>query len=247
MSRGTDDDLHRSNSLLSALSASDFAKLRPHLSTVDLKHRAILSDAGERIRYLYFPHTAVICLMAVMRDSGIAETATIGPEGMVGFEILLGRATALNRVLVQVPGAASRISSRHVIDATNESASLRSLVLKYVGALFVQTTQSVACNSLHKLEERCSRWLLMAHDRAKRDRFNLTQDFLAEMLGVHRPTVTLVARTLQAAGVIDYSRGVVTILDRDGLEACACECYGIVRHAYEETFLAKTALDRRPR
>lgn len=234
MDRKSADTAHRSNSLLNALSGSDFAKLKPHLSIVDLEHRAILADVGDRIRYAYFPHSAVICLMAVMQDTRVAETATIGLEGMVGFEILLHRPNASNRSLVQVPGAASRISSRQLTDAMHESTSLQSLLFKYVGALFIHTTQSGACNSLHKLEERCCRWLLMAHDRAGRDRFDLTQDFLAEMLGVHRPTVTIVARALQAAGLINYSRGVVTILDRTGLEQSACECYGVVKQAYAE-------------
>jgi CRP-like cAMP-binding protein len=234
MDRKSAETAHRSNSLLNALSGSDFAKLRPHLSIVDLEHRAILADIGDRIRYAYFPHTAVICLMAVMQDTRVAETATIGPEGMVGVEILLQRPNATNRALVQVPGVASRISSRQLVDATNDSASLRSLLFRYLGALFIHTTQSVACNSLHKLEERCCRWLLMAHDGARRDRFDLTQDFLAEMLGVRRPTVTIVARALQAAGLINYSRGVVTILDRARLQRSACECYAIVKQAYAD-------------
>jgi CRP-like cAMP-binding protein len=236
MDRKSADTAHRSNSLLGALSGSDFAKLRPHLSIVDLKHRTILADVGDRLRYAYFPHTAVISLMAVMQDTRVAETAAIGPEGMVGFEILLHRPSATNRSLVQVPGLASRISSKHLADVMTGSTSLQSLLLKYLGALFIHTTQSVACNSLHKLEERCCRWLLMAHDGARRDRFDLTQDFLAEMLGVHRPTVTIVARTLQAARLINYSRGVVTILDRTGLERSACECYGIVKQAYAGLF-----------
>jgi len=228
---------HRHNRLLAAVGTAELDRLAPHLEVVDLAPRTVLVDVGERIKHVYFPHSAVICLMAVMQESGVAEAATIGSEGMAGTEALLGTATAANRMLVQVSGAASRIASRHLAGAIHDNAKLRTVLLRYTGAFIVQLTQSVACNSLHKLEERCCRWLLMAHDRAHRDHFEITQEFMAEMLGVHRPTVTIVARTLQKAGLIRYSRGVLTILDRKGLEASACECYGIVRRAHDEIFV----------
>jgi len=227
---------HRHNRLLAAVGAAELDRLAPHLEIVDLAPRTVLVDVGERIKHVYFPHSAVICLMAVMEESGVAEAATIGSEGMAGIEALLGMPTAANRMLIQVSGAASRISARHLATAIDDNAKLRVVLLRYIGAFMIQLTQSVACNSLHKLEERCCRWLLMAHDRAHRDRFEITQEFMAEMLGVHRPTVTIVARTLQKAGLIRYSRGVLTILDRNGLEAGACECYGIVRRAHDEIF-----------
>jgi len=230
---------HRGNRLLAALTPQDSKLLLPHIELVDCEHRNILVDAGERVARVYFPHSAVICLVAVMRESGIAETATIGPEGLVGLEVLLGTERATSRSLVQVPGTASAIPGRALRKAVEESPSLRALLLRYVGAFLVQVTQSVACNSLHKVEERCCRWLLMAHDRVGRDSFPLTQEFLADLLGVHRPTVTIVARTLQAAGLIRYSRGVVTIVDRRGLEQAACECYDIVRQAFEDILAAQ--------
>jgi CRP-like cAMP-binding protein len=231
---------HRANRLLATLSPQDARLLMPHVELVDCEHRTILMDAGERIARVYFPHSAVICLVAVMRESGIAETATIGPEGLVGLEVLLGGERATSRTLVQVPGVASVIPARMLRKAMEESPSLRALLLRYVGAFLVQVSQSVACNSLHKVEERCCRWLLMAHDRVGRDSFPLTQEFMADLLGVHRPTVTIVARTLQAAGLIRYSRGVITIVDRRGLEQSACECYGIVRQAFEEILSFQT-------
>jgi len=227
---------HSANRLLAATSASDFLILKPSLELVPLELRTVLVDVGEPIRHVYFPHSAVICLMAVMGEQEIAETATVGPEGAVGVEVLLGKPTAMHRTLVQIPGAASRIGVREFSAAIQESGSFRALLLRYMGAFLLQVSQSVACNSLHKLEERCSRWLLMAHDRAHRDEFQLTQEFLADMLGVHRPTVTIVARTLQAAGLIKYNRGRLTIVDRRGLEESACECYGIVKRAYEEIY-----------
>lgn len=235
-SKITDRSLHRSNRLLGAMRSDDFARLLPHLHIEEFAPRTVLVEPGERIRRVHFPHTAVICLLAVMRESGIAETATIGHEGMSGFEFLVGRDASMARALVQVSGTVSSISVRDLRNAVNESANLRNLLLRYVGAFLVQVTQSVACNSLHKLEERFCRWLLMAHDRAGRDSFTLTQEFLAEMLGVHRPTVTLVARTLQSAGLVKYSRGHMTIMDRKGLEEATCECYFVAKEAYEAIF-----------
>jgi CRP-like cAMP-binding protein len=227
---------HRANRLLAAMRSDDLSRLLPHLQIVEFAPRTILVEPGEKIRRVYFPHSAVICLMAVMEESGIAETATIGPEGMAGFEVLLGRDTAMNRMLVQVSGSASAVSVRELRAVAGESLAFRTLLLRYIGGFLVQVTQSVACNSLHRLDERCCRWLLMAHDRAGRDSFSLTQEFLAEMLGVHRPTVTIVARTLQAAGLIRYSRGKLTIVDRKGLEDATCECYAITRKAYDDIF-----------
>ena len=234
--KSSDRTIHCANRLLAAMRSEDFTRLLPFLKVVELAPRSILGEPGDKIRRVYFPHSAVICLMAVMEESGISETATIGPEGMVGFEVLLGRDTAVNPTRVQVAGSASSIGVRELRAAVGESTTLRTLFLRYIGAFLVQVTQSVACNSLHRLDERCCRWLLMAHDRAGRDRFTLTQDFRAEMLGVHRPTVTIVARTLQAAGLIRYSRGMLTIVDRKGLEDATCECYAISAKAYDEVF-----------
>jgi CRP-like cAMP-binding protein len=224
---------HQANRLLRG---TEFRALLPSLEIVQLERREAVFDAGQPIRHVFFPHSAVICLMAGMQESSTAATATIGREGVIGFEVILGRTTAIHRALVQVSGSASRIGAQELAAAIRENVELRALLLRYIGALFVQVTQSVACNSLHRVEQRCSRWLLMAHDRAGRDRFGLTQEYLAEILGVHRPTVTIAACKLQRAGVIRYSRGVLTIVDRDGLENSACECYRIVKCAYESIF-----------
>jgi CRP-like cAMP-binding protein len=224
--------LRGTSRLLNAMTPSDFARLQKHLQLVELAPRELLADAGDRIKHVYFPHSAVISLVAVMTESGMAETAMIGREGVAGFEALLGNTTAMHRTIVQVGGPATRIAVRDLAGVVPASSTLQALFHRYFSALFVQVTQSVACNTLHKLEARCARWLLMAQDRARRERFELTQEFLAEMLGVHRPTVTFVARALQAAGLIRYSRGILTILDREGLEAAACECYSVARRAY---------------
>lgn len=215
---------------------ADFARLQRHLEIVELGPGKVLAEAGARINDVYFPHSAVTSLVATMEEHGTAEAAMIGMEGLAGFEVLLGGTTAMHRTVVQVGGLASRIPAREIRCAVHDSKTLRTLLLRYVHALLVQVTQSVACNRLHKLEERCARWLLMAHDRARRERMELTQESLAEMLGVHRPHVSIVARAFQAAGLIRYQRGRLAILDRAGLEAVACECYPIARQAHGDMF-----------
>ncbi|MGH7036045.1 MAG: Crp/Fnr family transcriptional regulator [Stellaceae bacterium] len=206
------------------------------MDIVELAPRGVLAEARQRVDYAYFPHSAVVSFMATMQDRGVAETATVGREGFLGFQPLLGSPLATNRMLVQVPGYASRIAVRQLVAEFNDSPSLRSVLLQYIGLLLVQTMQSVACNGLHRIEGRYCRWLLTAHDGAGRDEFPITQEFLAELLSVHRPTVTIVARAMQHAGVIRYRRGVITIQDRKALEAAACECYAVVRRAFDKRF-----------
>lgn len=212
----------------------DLARLTPHLETVSLLPRAILAESGTPLRYAYFPHGGAICLMATLRH-GVAETATVGAEGCIGLEALLGGQTASQRVLVQAGGEASRVAMPALRAAVRRSPALQARLLGYVRFFLTQALQSVACNGLHSVRQRSARWLLMAHDRAGTDTFGLTHQFLAEMLGIQRPSVTLVARALQRAGLIRYSRGAVTITNRKGLEAAACECYAIVRHALDAT------------
>jgi CRP-like cAMP-binding protein len=225
---------HRANRLIAAIPARQLAQLEPSLEIVPLTPRTVLVESGAQLQHAYFPHGGVICLMAAMRKGG-AETATVGPEGFIGFEALLGSGVASQRVLVQVEGTASRLPIQTLTDAAHESASLRGLLLGYVQYFLIQVLQSVACNGLHSVQERFARWLLMAHDRAGTDSFRLTQEFLADLLGIHRPSVTIVARTLQAAGLISYSRGLITITDRKGLEEATCECYDMVRQALQQT------------
>jgi CRP-like cAMP-binding protein len=226
--------VHRANALLAALNSDDFGRLERHMRVVPLAHQQELADAGKELDHAYFPHSGAISLMAAMREGGYAEITTVGPEGMIGLEEMLGAAATPSRVLVQVAGVGTRIPIRPMRAALEQSASFRAMIHRYIRAQFVQLGQSVACNGLHSVEERFARWLLMAHDRARRDTFDLTQALLAEMLGVHRPSVTVVARTMQSAGLIRYSRGVITVTNRKGLEATACECYAVVRRAYSE-------------
>ncbi len=224
---------HSDNKLLASLAPEDLEALSRHLTPVSLEKGALLYEPGDEIDLIYFPHNAVVSLMTLMQSGEAIESATIGREGAVGFAAAIFPRRSLSRVIVQVAGSASRIPASQLGQACRDSERLRFLVDRHSDALFAHAIQSVACNALHSVEARFCRWLLCCHDRIDSDRVSLTQEFLADMLGVQRTTVTVVARTLQAAGLIRYSRGVVDILDRSGLEAITCECYGAVRRNYE--------------
>jgi CRP-like cAMP-binding protein len=220
------------NRLLLALESKELEILSGRLAHVVLEKGSLLHDPGDQIDTIYFPHDTVISLMTLMEGGEAIESATIGREGALGLQAAANPRQALSRAIVQVAGNASRISASDLGRIWHDSPSLRMLADRHGDALFGHAIQSVACNALHSVEARFCRWLLSCHDRIDSDRIALTQEFLADMLGVQRTTVTVVARALQASGLIRYSRGVVDILDRDGLEAIACECYGAVRRTY---------------
>jgi CRP-like cAMP-binding protein len=221
------------NSLLEALPAEERRALAPHLETVHLARGTVLAEAGDALGHVYFPYDGVVSGTLTMRDGDTAEIATVGREGMVGIGVALGHAEAITRNVVQVAGEAARLPVAELEAALARSPAVRALCLSYVMALLFQVIQSSACNALHPTEQRFCRWLLLLHDRIGGGTLRLTQEFLAEMLGVYRPTVTLVARNLQAAGLIRYHRGVIEILDRAGLEEVSCECYRAVHARYQ--------------
>jgi CRP-like cAMP-binding protein len=170
-----------------------------------------------------------------MRDGRVAETGTIGREGFTGSETILGNDDRANsRCLVQVSGTASKVPLSRLRAFLDERSHAHQLLLTYARALFAQVLQSVACNATHSVEQRCARWLLMTHDRAEADTFDLTQEFLAVMLSVRRASVNVIGKKFQKRGLIRYSRGKITILDRAGLEAASCECYGIIRRVFAQ-------------
>jgi CRP-like cAMP-binding protein len=177
--------------------------------------------------------TGVISLVTVFEDGTTVEMATVGREGLVGVGTLLGGDTALGCYVVQVPGSALAVEASRFRSALLESRKLRLACQAFAQAFCAQLLQNVACNATHTVERRCVRRLLMSHDRSDGDTFALTQELLAEMLGVRRSTVTLIDRALQKAGLIEYHRGAITVLDRSGLEAAACECYRVIRERYE--------------
>jgi CRP-like cAMP-binding protein len=224
---------HHANRLLGAFAPDDFARLAPHLSIVDLSFGSVIYESGEKIEYAYFPHDSLISLVAILEQGGAVEMAVFGREGVIGFASSLVTRESFGRYVVQMAGRASRIGIKHLQDAMNASSSVRDLLFRYVQALLSQTFQAVACNAAHSVETRCCKWLLTTHDRVGRRELSLTHEFLAEMLGVQRPTVSVTLRGLQEAGLIAQRRGTIVVTDRPGLERNACECYSIIRRNFE--------------
>ncbi|GGG18978.1 transcriptional regulator [Caldovatus sediminis] len=220
------------NRLIGAMREADRALLEPHLVPVDLAPRQVLFEAGEEIAFSHFPCAGtVISLAGAMSDGRVAEVAVIGAEGAAGGIISAGRHFASARAEVQVPGPALRIDIARLEAAKAASAPLRGLLARYADLLLAQVMQSAACNALHPVEARACRWLLMIHDRAGTDELPLTQEFLAEMLGVQRTTVTRVLAGLAEARALDQRRGCIVLRDRRPIERGACECYRAVeRH-----------------
>jgi CRP-like cAMP-binding protein len=224
---------HRTNRLLAALEPEDFALLEPHLESVTLSRGQVLYEPGDSILHAYFPQDAVVSLVNVMEDGGSVEMGVFGREGVLGLLIALVTREAFGRYVVQMSGSASRIPFERLNEARNACPSLRQLIMNHGEVLLAQTFQTVACNAVHVVEARCSRWILSMHDRSDQDTLPLTHEFLAEMLGVQRSSVSVVTRTLQTAGLIRQSRGGITVIDRAGLEETACECYGKIRRIHQ--------------
>ena len=221
------------NRLLASLPASDLQLLGPHLVHLTMEKGALLCEPGDPIEHVYFPHDAVVSLMTVMRSGESVESSTVGREGAFGLGACVAPRRALSRAIIQVSGRASRVEADRLHEVWTQSPKLRTLVDRHAEALYGHAIQSVACNALHSVEARFCRWILSCRDRIDSNSVALTQEFLADMLGVQRTTVTAVARAMQASGLIQYRRGVVDITDRAGLEAISCECYGAVRATYD--------------
>jgi CRP-like cAMP-binding protein len=224
---------HRTNRILAALEPEDFAALEPYLESVDLTRGQVLYEIGDIIRYAYFPHDAIVSLVNVMEDGGTVEVGIFGREGVLGLLSALVTREAFGRYVVQMGGTASRILFERMDEVRNARPNLRQLIMRYGEALLAHTFQNVSCNAVHSVEARCCRWILSMHDRADQDTLPLTHEFLSEMLGVQRSTVSVVTRTLHTAGLIQQSRGGITVIDRLGLEETACECYGRIRRLYQ--------------
>ena len=218
--------------MLSRLPPEELARLRPHLEIVQFEQRQLLFDAGQPIRSVYFPETTVVSLVNMLESGSTVEVGTAGREGMAGLPVFLGADVSSVRAFAQVPGLASRLDARTFLEVAAKG-TLQRLMLRYTDAFLTQVAQTAACNASHVVEERCARWLLMTHDRLDGDELPLTHEFLAFMLGVRRAGVTLALRALRDRGLIRYTRGRVTVVDRAGLERASCECYRSVRAHYE--------------
>jgi len=233
--------LRRTNRLLSLLSDDDYGRLRPHLSPVDLEYKKDLYVASRPIDRVYFPVDGVASLVITSSDGRGAEVGTIGNEGFVGLPICLGDKSAPSSVYVQVPGTALHMDAGLFRSEFERSRTLNRVVLLYAHAFFNQVAQSAACAHLHRVEQRCCRWLLMTRDRMPSGDFLLTHEFLGMMLGVRRTTVTDVMGSLKRAGLVRYRRGHVTILDHHALQQRACECYELSRLEFDR-LLGDTAM-----
>jgi CRP-like cAMP-binding protein len=223
------------NKLLAALPADDYRRILPSLTTVPLKFKQGLHKHGERIATVYFPGGGVCSVTNVMRDGRMVEVATIGNEGMVGITAFSSGGVAIGDAFVQVPvpdGDAQTMSVKDFRREIDRRGAFYDLITRYSQAHLALVMQSTACNSLHLVEERCARWLLMTHDRSERDDFRLTHEFLGMMLGVRRPTVSLVLGTFHKAGVIENGTRNITVVDRKRLEETACECYQVVKDTF---------------
>lgn len=221
------------NKLLAALSCEEYIRLSPNLEFISLPFKQCIYQPNELIEYVYFLNSGVASVLTVMKDGGTVEVATIGNEGMVGISVLLGSDCQKSEIIAQIPGDALRMKVEVFKSQVPPGSPLHKLLLRYTQALINMLTQSVTCNRLHSVEERCCRWLLLTHDRVDSDEFPLTQEFLSQMLGVRRASVSVVAAILQKAGLITYHRGKITILDRQGLEAGSCECYQIIKDDFD--------------
>jgi CRP-like cAMP-binding protein len=221
------------NALLAALPEKERDRLRARLEPITTALKDVIHEPNGPVSHVHFPLTGVYSLLVVMSDGLAVEAGTVGNEGMVGLPVFLGAQTSPHRALAQIPGESLRMPARDFREELGRSGALRDVLARYNQALVNQMSYSVACNRLHSVEERMCRWLLMTHDRVGADQFPLTQEFLAQMLGVRRASVTVVAGVLQKAGMIAYARGRVVVLDRQRLEESACECYQAVRDDFE--------------
>jgi CRP-like cAMP-binding protein len=224
------------NRLLDCLPEEELGRLGQHLERVSLAHGQHVIVPDEPIRDIYFPLTCLLSLVTILEDGSSVESGTIGREGMSGIPVLLDAGKTTMPTFTQIPGEAVKVKASVIKDMYDEGGALHKLLNRYVHTVIVTGSQSSACNARHKVEERLCRWLLMSSDGVGSDVLNLTQEFLATMLGVRRPGVSQAAGVLQEAGLISYSRGLIQILDRERLEAAACECYRMTKEEYDRLF-----------
>lgn len=220
------------NRLLARLTVAGRRGLGPGLEPLSFPAKRVLYEFHGPVEYVYFPTTAMISEVVQMSDGREVEAATVGNEGFVGVSHFFGLDFSPLRAVCQVPGSGFRLPTAALRAALERSEEARQTVERYAAFSYRYAHQTVACNALHSVEQRAARWLLMTSDRVGRDEFPLTQEFLAEMLGVHRPTVSVVASALQAAGLVTYRRGVIRVTDRAGLQKSSCECYATLREFY---------------
>lgn len=225
------------NGLLAALPEEEWTRWLPQLELVDLALGDVLYESGGRLQHVYFPLDAIVSLLYVTENGASAEIAVVGNEGVVGIAIFMGGGSCTNRAVVQSAGNALRIRAHVIAEEFKHSGSVLRLMLRYTQALIAQTSQTAVCNRHHSVDQQLCRWLLLSLDRLEGNVITMTQELIANMLGVRREGVTEAALKLQRAGLITYARGRITVLDRRALEHRSCECYRVVQHEYERLLL----------
>lgn len=217
------------NEILAALSKDELGRLEAHLEPCELPSGLVLYEIGEQVHYVYFPNNALISLVTQMLDGRVVEVGLIGKDGMSGLTALMSEGTSPERAIVQLPNGGTRVGLSVIKEEFSRGGQLQKSLLAYARKFMRQVSQTAACNASHTTEERLSRWLLMCQDRADGSELKLTQEFIADMLGTRRATVSVAAMVLQTEGLIQYRRGHIKIIDRPGLEAFTCECYKATR------------------
>jgi CRP-like cAMP-binding protein len=219
----------RQNHLLAALPDPDFGRLEPHLKLVQMPLGTVLYESGILLNHVYFPTTSIVSLLYVMADGASAEIAVVGNEGVIGVSLFMGGETTPSRAVVQSAGSAYRLSGQLLKEEFTRAGAMQHLLLRYTQALITQMAQTAVCNRHHSLDQQLCRWLLLSLDRLTSNELVMTQELIANMLGVRREGVTEAAGRLQSAGLIEYRRGHITVINREGLEARTCECYAVVK------------------
>lgn len=233
-----------SNHLLNALPPQEYERLAPHLELIELNLGEVLYESGSQMRHAYFPITSIVSLLYVLENGSSAEIAVVGNEGILGIALFMGGYTTPSRAVVQSKGSAYRLKADILLDEFNRGGPSQNLLLRYTQALITQMTQTAVCNRHHTVEQQLCRWLLLSLDRLSGNSLNMTQELIANMLGVRREGVTEAAGRLQREGLIKYCRGHIEVLDRTLLEARVCECYQVVQTEFERLLPNK---EQRPR
>ena len=223
----------KDNHLLSVLPEAEWARIGPHLVPVDMPLGQVVYESGDRLDHVYFPSTAIVSLLYVMEDGASAEIAIVGNEGLIGIALFMGGETTPSRAVVQSAGKAYRLEARVLKEEFHRAGPVQRLLLRYTQALITQMAQTAVCNRHHSIDQQLCRWLLLSIDRLPSNELKMTQELIANMLGVRRPGVTEAAMKLQDAGLIRYSYGHIDVLDRPGLEKRVCECYQVVKTEFD--------------
>jgi len=229
----SDSHTRSQNHVLAALPAPDYERLKPHLELVPLPLGEVLYESGAELRHLYFPTTSIVSLLYILANGASAGIAVVGNEGIIGISLFMGGETTPSRAVVQSAGHAFRLPVELLKEEFARAGIMQYLLLRYTQALITQMAQTAVCNRYHSVDQQLCRWLLLSIDRLAADELVMTQELIANMLGVRREGVTEAARALQDAGLIRYRRGHITVLDRSGLEARTCECYAVVKREYD--------------